>query len=512
MSNRTSSRLSRTVLSAALFCTVAVSVCISALCVLLLLRSTAGVLIFFPNLILLLHLINRDTNPEYKLPWTILLLLLPLLGALLYLLFFSRKLTREERRHLSSMEVFHPTATYRTEHLDSLARKDSAAAGKALALLHADRIAAVYRHTTSRYFDDGSRMFDAMREDLLGARRYIFIEMFIIAPGAMWDTVHKILKDKVAQGVEVRLLYDDVGCMKTLPPSYDAVLRAEGMDVHRFSPVSPRLTVAHNHRDHRKIVVIDGEIAYTGGVNFADEYIHRRVRFGYWKDGGIRIQGDAVDGCIRLFLFNYDLTTFTLLNPALYRPESSAPYPDDGGYYIPFGSGPLPLYRTPVGKEVFLNILAQAERYVYVTTPYLIMDYELTRAFINAACRGVDVRIMTPHTPDKKLVFLLTRSAFAPLIEGGVRIFSYTPGFLHEKLLVSDDRYAIVGTLNLDYRSFAHHFENAVWIYGAPVISDMRNSFLQTQMQAKEVEKHEAKLPLLQSIIRSFIRIFAPLM
>ncbi len=507
-----SNNCSRTAVSVTLFCTAAVLVFFGVLGAVLLLRDAAGVVLFLPNVILLLHLINRDTNPEYKLPWTILLLLLPLLGALFYLLFFSRKLTRDERRHLSSMQVFHPTTSYRTEHLDALAREDGAAAGKALALLHADAIAAVYRHTESRYFDDGKDMFDTMLQDLRAARRYIFIEMFIIAEGTMWDAVHTILKDKVAQGVEVRLLYDDVGCMKTLPPSYDAALRAEGMDVHRFSPVSARLTVAHNNRDHRKIVVIDGEIAYTGGVNFADEYIHRRVRFGYWKDGGIRIRGDAVDGFIRLFLFSYNLTTFTLLNPALYRPPAPACPTDDGGYYIPFGSGPMPLYRTPVGKEVFLNILAQAQRYVYVTTPYLIMDHELTQAFINAACRGVDVRIMTPHVPDKHLVFLLTRSAFAPLIEGGVRVLSYMPGFLHEKLLVSDDTYAIVGTFNLDYRSFAHHFEDAVWIYGAPVIKDMRDSFLQAQGQAKEVEKGDAKLPFAPSLLRSLIRIFAPLM
>ncbi|MBQ7314916.1 MAG: cardiolipin synthase [Clostridia bacterium] len=476
-------------------------------------QTIALFLLLLFDAVMLLHLINRDTAPENKLPWAVIILSLPVLGALLYHLFFSRKLSRRERKHMKEMSVFHPSEPEHTAQLDVLATEDASAAGKAMAILREDKLAMVYRGTRARYFDDGRTMFDAMVEDIRAAKRYIFIETFILEEGVMWGTVHAILKEKVAQGLQVRLLYDDIGCMKTLPRYYDHSLRAEGIDVHRFAPVSPRVTVAHNNRDHRKIVVVDGEVAYTGGINFADEYIHERIRFGHWKDGGVRIEGEAVDGLLRLFLVSYNLTTFSMLDAAAYRASNeSVPTVGDDGYYIPFGSGPVPLYDAPVGKNAFLNIISQAERYVYVTTPYLIMDFELTQAFCNAAKRGVDVRIMTPHVPDKKLIFLLTRSAYPSLIEAGVRIFEYTPGFLHEKLLVSDDLYSIVGTINLDYRSFAHHFEDAVWMYRSSVISVARDSFMQAQQEAKEIEKGDVPMTLFQKLLRNIIRLFAPLL
>ncbi len=475
-------------------------------------KTVAAVVLFLFDLAILLHLINRDTTPEYKLPWAMIILLMPVLGALLYCLFFSRKLSRRERRHFRELYDLRPTEEQRYDRLDALAREDAAAAGKAMAILREDAMACVYTGSEARYFDDGRRMWRCMLEDMREARRYIFIETFILEEGVMWDAMHTILKQKVKEGVQVRLLYDDIGCMQTLAWRYDRILRADGIDVHRFAPVSPRVTVAHNNRDHRKITVIDGTVAYTGGINLADEYIHERIRFGHWKDGGVRLVGEAVEGLLRLFLSNYNLTTFSKPDPASYRPDAPTPVAGDNGFYIPFGSGPVPLYRSPVGKNVFLNLITQAQRYLYVTTPYLIMDFELTQAFCNAAKRGVDVRIMTPHIPDKKLVFLLTRSAYPTLLAAGVRVFEYTPGFLHEKLLVSDDLYCVVGTINLDYRSFAHHFENAVWMYRSTVTTPARDSFLAAQTEAQEIHAGDIPLTPIQKLIRNLIYVFAPLL
>ena len=357
----------------------------------------------------------------------------------------------------------------------------------------------------------GEEYAAALIEDLSRAEKFIFLEYFIVEQGALWDALHAILVKKASEGVEVRMLYDDVGCMGRVPLHYDKMLRKEGIDCYRFARVSPRVTVAHNHRDHRKICVIDGKIAYTGGVNLADEYINRRRRFGHWKDGGVRIFGSAADGFTRLFLTSYDLCTGSVSEYSHYT-EMAPKIEGDGGFYLPFGSGPAPLYRKEVGKNALLNLINQAKNYLYVTTPYLIIDYALTEAFCNAAARGADVRIAVPHIPDKKLVQLLSRSAYGELLKNGVHIYEYTPGFLHEKLLVCDDLYAVIGTINLDYRSLVHHFEDAVWIYASPTVKDARCGFMDTLSHSAEVTPTRAKIRLYERLIRDLIRFLAPLL
>ncbi len=473
----------------------------------------AAVLIVL-DVFLILHLVNRDTSPENKLPWAVIMLTVPFLGGVLYALFFSRKLSRRERKHLACLAAFCPDVSEKTAELSALAAFDDAAAGKAMAILTEDPLSVVYRGTQAQYFGDGADMFAAMLSDIRAAERFIFLETFILEEGVMWTALHAALLEKVRKGVEVRLLYDDIGCMQTLPADYDKRLRAEGIDAYRFSPVTPRMTVAHNHRDHRKITVIDGRIAYTGGINVADEYIHACQRFGHWKDGGIRLCGDAAHGLTRLFLNTFDLATKRVSDPTYYKPDGAVGTrtPSDGGFYLPFGSGPRPLYSYSVGKNAILNIVAQAKRYVYVTTPYLIMDYELTMAFTSAARRGVDVRIITPHIPDKRMIFLLTRSAYPTLLSSGVRVFEYTPGFIHEKLLVADDEYTVIGTVNLDFRSFAHHFEDAVWTYHSPLLQDARDSFMQAESLSQEIKLADARLGLFGRILRSLIRLFSPLL
>ena len=265
----------------------------------------------------------------------------------------------------------------------------------------------------------------------------------------------------------------------------------------------------HNNRDHRKIAVIDGRVAYTGGVNIADEYIGEKIRFGHWKDGGVRVEGGAAFGFTVQFLAAWAYTARSLDLPPVSSPVY-APDFGDGGYYAPFCTGPYPLYDSP-GKNLFLNVINQARRYVYITTPYLIVDFDLTEALCCAAERGVEVRIITPGIADKRAVKVMTKSSYPHLLKSGVRIFEYARGFIHEKLLISDDLYAVVGSINFDFRSLAHHFEDAVFIYKAPSVLSMREEFLKTQDLSKE-EGRDTKPRFFEWVFRIIIKICAPLL
>lgn len=460
-----------------------------------------------------LSLINRDTNPEYKVTWVFIILAIPLFGPLIYILFYQRRMSRSETKFLERVFKVQRGAGLGDEDLLSLAAEDKLAAGKAYAILNDYSSGEVYRKTASKFFPTGEKFFAHMIEDLKAAEKFIFLEYFIIDEGELWDQIHGILREKAAAGVDVRLLYDDIGCMKTLPQRYEKkVLRREGIKAHRFNRVNPRVSAVHHNRDHRKICVIDGKIGYTGGVNIADEYVNTVRRFGYWKDGGIRLEGEAVAGLIKLFLGAWDLTVGSISDYAdilsFVTPSENA----DGGYYIPFGSGPAPVYKRPAGKNAFLNLINQAENYLYITTPYLIIDYDLTEALCNASLRGVDVRIITPGVPDKKIVKVMTKSAYPYLIDAGVKIYEYKPGFIHEKTLISDDEYAVVGTINFDYRSLVHHFENAVWMYKTSTVITARDEFLLTLNESERMDKKKSRLSPSEWLFKNFIRLFAPLL
>lgn len=464
------------------------------------------------SLVTLLFVINRDANPEYKVSWVIAILLLPFFGTILYMLFYRRRMTKKEERHLRGL--FEEINRHRlgSGNFDMLRRRSPLAYGKAKAIMNDDPIAEVYTGSSSTFFSEGEEFFVAMLNDLAEAESFIFLEYFIIEQGELWSKIHKILREKAKEGVEIRLIYDDIGCMKRLPAHYEYNLRAEGIRAYRFSKVSPSLSSVHNHRDHRKICVIDGKVAYTGGVNIADEYINTKELFGHWKDGGIRVFGEAVRGFIKQFLSTWDFTTHTISDYEKYLSVVEAPKFSDGGYYIPFGTGPVPIYQRPGGKNAFLNLINQSRKYVYITTPYLIIDYELTESLCNAALRGVDVRIITPGIADKKKVKIMTKSAYPYLMRSGVKIYEYTPGFIHEKTFVVDDKYAVVGSINLDYRSLAHNFENAVWMYASPTALVCRDEFLKTIEKCDAVDESKTKFTVGEKIVRNAIRLFAPLL
>ncbi|MFS9093988.1 cardiolipin synthase [Streptococcus timonensis] len=466
-------------------------------------------LVFLISVATVIAIVNRSMSPESKVTWLI-VTFVPVFGPLLYLMFGERRLSKKELKQLQELNsiAFHENNGHRL-HLQ-LQKTDKSAYGIINALLHMDSNAEVYEQTDAQFFADGEEMWNQMLEDLKRAEKFIFLEYYIVEDGLMWDSMLEILEEKVAQGVEVKMLYDDIGCMVTLPGDYTVYLRSKGIDAHKFNKVIPRMTVAYNNRDHRKILVIDGQISYTGGINLADEYINHIERFGHWKDSGIRIDGPATQAFTRLFLMNWYINRGEISDFDQYHLENQTRF--GGGLCIPYGSGPKPIYKTKVGKIVYQNLINQAEDFVYITTPYLIIDYDLTEDIKNAAMRGVDVRIVTPHIPDKKLIQLVTRGAYPDLLSAGVRIFEYTPGFIHSKQMIVDDRFAAVGTINLDYRSLVHHYENAVLLYKTESIADIHKDFENIFEQSQEIFSDTINPTWYQMLIKEVTQLFAPML
>ena len=457
----------------------------------------------------ILTIVNRNMPPESKVTW-LLFAVVPVFGFLLYLMIGERRLSKKEIQQLEKMDSMKFREDNSYDLRVELKQENKSAFGIVKSLLSMDHNADVYDGTASQYFFLGEEMFEAMLDDLRSAKKFIFLEFYIIDPGLMWNRVLEILVDKVQQGVEVKLLYDDIGCMATLPGDYTKRLRKMGIDAHKFNKVIPRMTVAYNNRDHRKILVVDGQVGYTGGINLADEYINHIVRFGHWKDGGVRLEGRAVKALTRLFLMNWYINRGEITDFDRYHFDSQRV--EGKGLYIPYGSGPKPIYKEQVGKAVYQNIINQAIDYVYITTPYLIIDYDLTEDIKNAAMRGVDVRIVTPFIPDKKLIQIVTRGAYPDLLEAGVKIYEYTPGFIHSKNVISDDELAVVGTINFDYRSLVHHYENAVLMYQTETIADIKQDFEDLFDVSKEISLDTLQNSWYQRLLKEIMQLFAPLL
>ena len=460
------------------------------------------------QILCVIQIVASDDNPDYKVPWLLFVLILPIAGFMLYFLFYSRKLKPKFIRHLTELRQYrYERGT--EEQMRALEAEDARAAAQARMLCSISG-ASLFCNTEQTYFPLGEKMWEALLPDLQKAEKFIFMEYFIIEEGAFWNSILEILKEKAAAGVTVRVLYDDIGCMSTLPGAYHKQLAAFGIEARPFARLRGQADGEFNNRNHRKICVIDGRVGYTGGVNIADEYVNRITRFGHWKDTAIRLEGEAVWELTRLFLVDYGMNTRQL------PPPEAAHYPAcetrAAGYVIPFGDGPHPLYERRVGKSVIQNMLGAATRYMYMTTPYLIIDNDLCQSLENAALRGVDVRIILPHIPDKKIVFGMTRSFYQRLLRAGVRIYEYEPGFIHAKSYIADDEYAMIGTINLDYRSLVHHFENGVWMYKCEAIAALKSDILETMEKSVEVSACITRARLPVRLFRSIVRIFAPLL
>ncbi len=455
-----------------------------------------------------LKIIASDDNPDYKIPWMLLVLIIPVIGLMLYFIFGSRKLNRKYIKRLNELKNksynFDDCAT-----LDKLEKENAIACSQAKLLANiAD--SHLFKNTKQTYFASGESYHQSLLEDLKKAKTFIYLEYFIIEDGKFWGSILDILKEKAKQGLDIKLVFDDIGCMTTLPGNYAKKLKKFGIQATPFSRLRGQADNEFNNRNHRKICVIDGLVGYTGGINIADEYINEVQRFGHWKDSGIKLEGEAVWELTKLFLIDFGINfTKPYTTPEDLYPKANI---TSNGYVIPFGDGPKPLYQRRVGKSIIQSMLNNATKYVYITTPYLIMDNELCVSIENAALRGVEVKIIVPHIPDKKLIFNMSKSYYKRFVESGVKIYEYEPGFIHAKSYISDDKYAIIGTINLDYRSLVHHFENGVWLYDCESIKDLKIDIEDTLEKSIEITPNMLKTNLLNKFLRALVRIFAPML
>lgn len=456
-----------------------------------------------------LAIVCSSMEPAYKIAWLILILPFPVFGGIFYLLIGGGTIPKRTRRRMQGILDKSAQALQDDFKADDLLPLGGDAAGQAHYL---EQYAAcpAYTNTETEYFPAGDLAFPRMLEELEKAEKYIFLEYFIIQPGLFWDSILAILERKAAQGVEIRVIYDDMGCMFTLPRDYNEILTAKGIQCRVFNRFVPVMSLRLNNRDHRKLMIIDGKVGFTGGINLADEYINAHERFGHWKDSAILLEGDAVWSMTVMFLTMWDHCCGWDESFDRFRPPA-APVRPWTGYVQPYTDTPLD--RETVGQAVYLNMIAKAKKYIYITTPYLVIDVATNTALCNAAKSGVDVRIITPHIPDKRYVFEVTRAHYPPLLQAGVRIYEYTPGFIHAKNFVVDGRFATVGTVNLDYRSLFLHFENGVWLCEAPCIQDICRDFHETLKLCEPFSLRRFKhLNILLQLYRSILRLFAPLM
>lgn len=457
------------------------------------------------TIVVFLAIVNKDSKPDHKLPWLTLILLVPFFGLIMFLLFGNVRISKKHRKIFKELQAQEQFLKDEREE-ERIRVKLGEHYGQSLSIKKQGGYNA-YTNTSTKYFSTGEDFYQSLLEDLKQAKKFIFMEYFIIERGFMWDGILEILKEKVSSGVDVRILYDDFGCLWKLKNNYYKTLRKLGIKCYKFNKFNPTVSNVHNYRDHRKITVIDGRVAYTGGANIADEYINVVQKFGYWKDTAIRISGEAVKNFTLMFLQNYYL--MANIKTERYEKFVSESFAElEDGVVQPFASDTI----RRVGESVLLNIINQAKNYVYITTPYLICDFTLLSAIKEAAVRGVDVRIVVPNIPDKKIVWMQTRSNFYGLIKEGVKIYQYDPGFIHSKVILCDDLVGIVGTINLDYRSLVHHFEDGVYMYNTSclkdVAKDFEDSFRVSTLQTLET----AKLGFFNRLFCAFIKIFSPMM
>ena len=461
------------------------------------------------SVVALIFIINRRSNPAVKLAWTVPVLAFPLFGGIAYLLMGTKKPTKKMSKALTDEEKKNKIYVPNCENdLELIKEKSEYAYGQMKYMR--DMGFPVYKNTSAHYYPIGEEYFTALLEELKKAEKFIFMEYFIIAPGYMWDSILDVLKQKAKDGVDVRLMYDDIGCIRTLPAHYYKRIRENGIKCMVFNPCRIVAPITVNNRDHRKITVIDGNVAFTGGLNLADEYINKKNRFGHWKDTGISLTGEGVWAYTMMFLNMWNAFEHTDEDISVFMPDKKA---ESDGYIAPYGDSPLD--DEVFSENVYINTINSAVKYVYICTPYLIVDSQTLTALCLAAKRGVDVRMITPGIPDKKMVYKLTRSHYPELIESGVKIYEYTPGFIHAKSFVADDKTAIVGTINLDYRSLYLHFECGCLFYESSIVNEVKKDFkaaaAKSGLVKLKVRKHRVS-NIIEGAFYAILRLIAPLL
>lgn len=496
---------------------VALSILLQLLTFVIMIRKFSDYFVVFDviftiiSILAVLHILNSRSDPAYKVAWIIPIMLFPIFGGLFYLTLGGTGLSGRMKRKMSRITDKMKECMNQNQETLKLLKQDSNVAFNQGKYIEKYTMCPVYNNSYTKFLPSGEEFFEHLIDELKSAKRFIFLEFFIIDEGEMWNTILDILKDKAKNGVDVRVIYDDVGCMFKLPFRYNRRLEEYGIKCCVFNPFIPVLSLRLNNRDHRKIAVIDGKAAFTGGVNIADEYINAVEKFGHWRDCAIKIKGDAVWSLTVMFLSIWTFLKDTEEDYKKFMPDSLDENLGCCGYVQPFDDSPLD--DEHVSEAVYLNLINQAEKYIYIETPYLIADNKMMIALSLAAKRGVDVKILTPGIPDKRYAFAVTQSSYEELLDSGVSIYRYTPGFNHGKTFVIDDRYAVVGTINLDYRSLYLHFECGVWMFDTDSIMQVKESTLDALEKSRRITLYEVKkISRAKKIIRTILKIFAPLM
>lgn len=455
-----------------------------------------------------IYIVNRRSNPSYKIAWIIFILLFPIFGISVFLLwggsrvmpFFKRKMRKCESHYFPKLKE-DPNVRNRLRYEDNIHSRQAD-------YLSRESGFPLYGDTTVEYLSPGEKFLPRFLEELEKAEKYIFIEFFIVAEGKMWNSVFEILKKKAEQGVEVKVMFDDFGSIKRQRRDFITRLQKANIKVAIFNKIKPSVNMFMNNRNHRKIVVIDGKVAVTGGINIADEYINKLKRFGYWLDCAAIIKGKAVTSFLAMFCSTWEFTVGEKIDMEAHIADFSAV---SKGYVLPYCDSPLNDNNPAEG--IYMQILSTAQRYVYITSPYLIIDGTMIMTLQIAAKSGIDVRIITPHIPDKWYVHPVTQYNYLSLLEAGVKIYEYTPGFIHSKLFISDDSIATIGTVNMDYRSFIMHFECGLWMSDRETVLDIKKDFENIMAVSKEIKlKNWRKSPWLLRMKRAFLHLFAPFM
>ena len=467
-----------------------------------------NVIMTFISIVVVIRVLNTDFNPAYKLAWALPILSFPLFGGLLYIISKGQSSIRDfskKEKYIHGKIKAH--YIFDESIKEELYETDDVSYSIANYLENAGF--PLYKGAEQVYLRDGEQCLKAMKEAILSAEKYVFIESFIIREDSFFSELFDLLCEKVKAGVEVRIIYDGMGSLATLQRDFPQRMASYGIKTMEFNPFIPVVTVMQNNRDHRKIFVVDGKLAITGGINIADEYANRLDRFGHWKDSSIMIKGRAVRSYVLMFL-----QTWYMQNPidsdiGRYVDEEKEATAENG-FVQPYCDSPLDKENT--GERVYLSMISKAKKYVYITTPYLIPDNELVTALCVASKSGVDVRIIVPHKPDKWYVHMVTRSFYSELLNNGVKIYEYTPGFIHSKTMVVDQKMAVVGSINFDYRSLYLHFESALFATQSDVVSDITDDFLKTQLKCEYITETKLKLIVKRhGVLMSLLKVFAPI-
>ena len=439
--------------------------------------------LFIIEVVIFFKIINKQEDPEFKIPWIVGMLLLPFFCAMLFLIFGNHGLKKKDRKVLDE--------TIKVYKKNTLEANDETIFENSIgAFNYLSNTTQLAPHTNNKvtYYKCGSEFFPELYKCLKEAKEFIFMEFFIVHDGTVWSTITEILKEKAQEGVKIIMIYDDMGCSGTISARTPKILGKYGIECHKFHPFRPILSGVYNNRDHRKIAIIDHKYGFTGGMNLGDEYANLIERFGYWKDTMIKIQGSAINNLIETFLQNYSLCTYKVSDYNKYLTYDYEKY-EDNGYVMPFGDGPGGIDDALVGEQNYINILHYAKHEVYISTPYLVPTYELLDSLRNAALRGVKVHLILPGIPDKKLVYKVAQSNFPYLLEAGVNIYTYKKGFNHMKTILADEKLGFVGTINYDFRSLVHHFECGALMYKVECLKDIKADFLEMLSESEQVPK-----------------------